>query len=360
MRGAVKWLVAVILLVLWGGAATAKDLVLVDAKMGYYDRINDAAGVVPGINGGFWSTWTNVRDSSGWLTYDTLWRVILTYRYESNGIIHVHDIDWAEWAYKLRLESDNHRTTETAWISVGPKINQVSGIIGPEEARRWWTADYYDDYWPIVTHLVDLQPNASEFTAYLRPYYTNQGVLWAFGLVPDSNLAIGYNPAHFRYLVVHLSAVPYYHDTLRVATGWNPDCSRIFWTPDDSNDPELPRGPEYEEIDAIPADPLQPGVYHIDGAALGLPAGSYDLQAQAVATIERPAFTVYAEANVNLGGAGESIHDLVLTPEQIGQHPQVLEFWQGDTLRIRTPLGYLEEQWPAAAANIVPIPWRAN
>lgn len=344
------------LVVLFGlgcGSAWSADVVLVDVKMGFYDRIGGDSWVEDCDD--CWASFLGQRDSAGWRTYDTLVRVIATYELENHATSHVHEIEWIEYAHQLRIQSQGSQLAEV-WVSHGAKINQSSGIVGGEEAKRWWTWDYYDDYWPFVTTIFYIPKNTPDWQSWNRPYFGSANFRRFLEDVPDSNLVIGYNPSHFRYWTVHYWATPVNHDTLWVDRNFYPECSRIHWTPADSNHVDYPTLPIDPVISSIPQDPLRPGVYLVDAATLGLPLDFYDLRARVAATIGLPSQSFEVATSVNLDSSERIIYELELSDEQRSLNPQVLEFWSGGQSVGRHPLGYLDVVWPEALNQTVPIP----
>lgn len=330
----------------------AADVVLVDMKMGFHDRVHGYSWVEDCED--CWASWLGARDSAGWLVYDTLVRVIATYELENHATSHVHEIEWFECAHQLRMQSHVSQLAEV-WVSYGAKLDQSSGMIGNEEAKRWWTHDYYDDYWPFVTTHFYIQKNTPDWQSWNRSYFSSASFRGFLEEIPDSTLFIGHNPSHFQYWTVHYWATPRNQDTLWVNRDFYPECSRVHWTPADSNHVDYPTLPSDPTIYSIPQDPLRPGVYLIDPEALGLPSGQYDLLARVSATMGRPSQSFEVEADVSLDPAQRNLYEL-LSDEQLSPNPQILEFRSDGQSIARAPLGDLDVLWPDALNQVPPIP----
>lgn len=264
-------LVAAVVLTMYCGMSSAGSLERGDRKMVGYFRGPNIARVYPqGINGRFFSTFVNPRDSAGFMIYDEWYRVIESLRYFNGDSILLPDITFWEEESKLMAVSDS--LSIPALIFLAAKRNQATISIGPEEARTTPSQDL-NRLWPLVTERTILQTGLS-WIERSRPYQLNGEVVDLFHAVPDTVLSNGKNPARFKYMVVCYSASPIPGDTL-FFEDLRPNCSKVAWTANDLNDPITGEDYPIPTLPPFAPEPDQPYSYRIDAASLGITPMDY-------------------------------------------------------------------------------------
>ncbi|MBU0507795.1 hypothetical protein KKH27_03015 [bacterium] len=324
--------------VLIGLSANARDLVQMDIAMGCYDRTTNTSTVFPnGIDGRYFATWNNPRDSSGWRIYDRAYYVIATFQLEDGDTIETHLIDFIESSQRLRFVTP--REYSTIWLSYGYKLRQNIDRVDTFEVRRFWTADIYDDYWPIYSTVFNMHNTADEYIERTQPYYNNVSGVMFLNWTPDTVIQCGVNPSRFHYWTCRYWLAPDAGDTLFVDPSHSVGCSWVFWTAEDGTDPDYPTDPRITVLQPDSRDIL---TYRATPELLSLSDGEYTV------TLEHPVPFTFERETVDLGDynpASRTDFVVTLTPMQCGTSNQVLVFRAGRA-EYRYPLGGYDVQFP--------------
>ncbi|RPH93373.1 hypothetical protein EHM69_10435 [candidate division KSB1 bacterium] len=332
--------VAGFFLLLGSVVCLARDLVQVDIAVGCHDRVNNTHSVFRnGIDGRYFAAWDNPSDSAGWILYDRAYYVIAVFELEDHDTIETHEVEFIEWAERLRLTATSNLGYADVWLCYGYKLNQLQPYVDAAEVGRFLGCDRQHDYWPIFGRCFIMYNEPVEYTDFIRHHFSNEFDVRIMHTLPDSFLGCGVNPSRFRYWTIRYWFAPASGDTLFVDPNYLQGCRRVFWTAEDGADPDYPSDPVFP---VIYPDSTDLRVYHITEEQLNLPTGEYSVSVERLIPFSVRSASVPAGTYSTSERLGFTI---TLDSSQTAEGDHVAVFRKG-TYEHRYPLGGYDPRIP--------------